>query len=308
VRRRRDLPGEAATLVLTARRGNVLADVARECERTGARALAVPGDVSDESAIKNVARKAIENFGRIDVWVNNAAVTLFGRFEETPADAYRRVIETNLFGYIHGARAALPHFREQGSGILINVASYVATAGQPYTSAYVLTKFAIRGLAECLRMELRDVKDIHVCTVLPASIDTPLFQHAANYTGRAVKPMSPVYPAEQVARAIVSCAENPEREVMVGNAARVLNVLHTVAPALHDAILARQVERHHFQDRPASKTPGNLFDPMPHYTGTSGGWTDKQAIGTGLGLPLLALGSVFFGWVWWQSRATIRKP
>jgi len=95
---------------------------------------------------------------------------------------------------------------------------------------------------------------------------------------------------------------------MVGNAGRMLHVLHTLAPALHDAVLARQVERDHFEDRSASKTPGNLFDALPHYTGTSGGWRGKPAVGARLGLPLLALGSVFFGWLWWENRAIARNP
>ncbi|WP_437378602.1 SDR family NAD(P)-dependent oxidoreductase, partial [Inquilinus limosus] len=112
-----------AALVLAARRERALEEAAQESRNFGARAIAVPTDVTDPQAVQALARAAIENFGRIDVWVNNAAVTLFARFEEAPMDAYRRVIETNLFGYIHGARAALPHFREQGHGVLINNAS-----------------------------------------------------------------------------------------------------------------------------------------------------------------------------------------
>src|SRR5690606_21511524 len=143
----------------------------------------------------------------------------------------RRVIETNLFGYVHGARTALPYFREQGCGTLINVASAVAAAPQPYTSAYVASKFAIRGLSDCLRMELSldHVPDIHVCTVLPATVDTPLFQHAANYTGRAVQAMPPVYAAERVARAIVDLVTSPEREVFVGNAGRLMALQYQLA-------------------------------------------------------------------------------
>ncbi len=109
-----------ATVVVAARREQALRGVATECEQLGGRALAVPTDVTDEAAVRSLARRAVESFGRVDVWVNNAAVGLFGRFEDTPLEAYRRVIETNLFGYIYGARAALPIFREQGSGVLIN--------------------------------------------------------------------------------------------------------------------------------------------------------------------------------------------
>lgn len=111
-----------------------------------------------------------------------------------------RVINVNLLGCANGARAAIRQFREQGAGSLINVASMVGHAGQLYASAYVSSKWAVRGLSECLRMELMDAPEIHVSTVLPAVIDTPLYQHAANYTGRAIKAMNPVYPPEQVGR------------------------------------------------------------------------------------------------------------
>jgi hypothetical protein len=100
------------------------------------------------------------------------------------------------------------------SGIEVFAAAVTAwqlrSGGQArYTTAYVTSKFAILGLSECLRQEVRDADDLHVCAVLPASIDTPLFQHAANYTGRAVKPLAPVYDADRVARRVVG--EYPKR-------------------------------------------------------------------------------------------------
>ena len=104
-----------ATVVIAARRELLLKELAAECQRMSGLSLAVPTDVTDSTACENLARRAIESFGRIDVWVNNAAVTAFGRLEETPADASRQVIETNLLGCMHGARAALPYFREQAS-------------------------------------------------------------------------------------------------------------------------------------------------------------------------------------------------
>lgn len=198
--------------------------------------------------------------------MNNAAVILFARIEEAPYEAYRKVIETNLFGYIYGARAVLPYFREQGSGTLINVSSVVGKIGSPYISAYTTSKFGIIGLSTSLRMELLDVPDIHVCTVLPASIDTPLFQHAGNFTGRAVKPVEPIYRAEQVANAIVALARRPRREIMVGNAGRRQALMYTLAPGLTEPRYAKQVEKHHFQDTAAPQSPGNLFKPMEQHT------------------------------------------
>jgi short-subunit dehydrogenase len=239
-------------VVVTARRVEPLAELARECESLGGRALAVPADVTDGAAVEGVARRAVEAFGRVDVWVNNAAVTIFGRLEEAPPDAHRRLVETNLLGCVHGARAALPIFREQGAGILINVSSIVGTMGQPFTSTYTATKWAIRGLSESLRMELADAPGIRVCTVLPGSIDTPLFQHGANYTGRAVKPLSPIVAPERVAAAIVSLARRPRREVVVGWWARLPRLARALSPTLHERLFARQVERGHFEERGAA--------------------------------------------------------
>jgi len=102
-----------ARLALAARREQPLRELARECELAGGRAIAVPTDVTDEAAVEALARRAVETFGALDVWVNNAAVMLFGRFDEAPSEAFRRVVETNFFGYANGARAALSRFREQ---------------------------------------------------------------------------------------------------------------------------------------------------------------------------------------------------
>src|SRR5438874_9403287 len=126
-----------ASVVLAARRESMLREVANQCQMFGGDAAVVPMDVTDEAAVETLGRRAIERFGRIDVWINNAGVSLFSRFEETPPDAFRRVIETNLFGYVYGARIALRRFRDQGYGLLINNASIVAEVSQPYTSAYV---------------------------------------------------------------------------------------------------------------------------------------------------------------------------
>jgi NAD(P)-dependent dehydrogenase (short-subunit alcohol dehydrogenase family) len=136
-----------ANVVVTSRREEVLSTLAESCKNLGGTAMAIAADVTDEPAIHDLARRVVERFGRIDVWINNAAVTLFARFEQTPPEAYRRVIETNLFGYIHGARAVLPYFREQGSGMLINISSGVGKIGSPFISAYVASKFAIIGLS-----------------------------------------------------------------------------------------------------------------------------------------------------------------
>lgn len=278
----RSFASEGAHLVLAARREEPLREAAAECEELGGSAMAVPTDVTDETAVQNLADTATGTFGTIDTWVNNAAVTQFGRFEETPPEAFRQVIETNLFGYVYGARAALPVFREHGQGVLINMASVVAEAGQPYTSAYVVSKYGIRGLSTSLRQEFAvdGAGDIHVCTILPAVIDTPLFNHAANYSGQAVKAMPPVYSAERVARAVVRCARNPKPEIFVGNSGKMISFQHKLAPRRTERQMAKTVHRRHFEeDKGAEPSSGNLFEPMDGDTATiSGGW--KTVTGT----------------------------
>jgi NAD(P)-dependent dehydrogenase (short-subunit alcohol dehydrogenase family) len=123
-----------AWVVVAARRADALEELAWECEAAGGQALAVPTDMTDEAAVAELARRAVERFGRIDIWVNNAGVYLLGLLEATPPEAFRRVLETNFFGYVHGARLVLPRFREQGHGVLINnasVYSHVARPGSP---------------------------------------------------------------------------------------------------------------------------------------------------------------------------------
>ena len=271
--------GKRASVVVTARRADLLEQVADECRRLGGKALAHAAEVTDAEAVDAVALAALERFGRIDVWVNNAGVTALGRLDEVPLDAFRRVIETNVFGYVYGARAALRTFRAHGSGTLINNASVAGRISQPYAGAYVMSKHAVRALGMSLRQELSlegRGRDIHVCTLLPATIDTPFFQHAGNYTGRQAKAMPPVYAVDRAARAIVHLAQFPRREAFVGGSGRMLALQQTLAPGTAERMIARMVDRTHFyRDRTAAPTPGNVFEPGP-YGSADGGWGGKR--------------------------------
>jgi NAD(P)-dependent dehydrogenase (short-subunit alcohol dehydrogenase family) len=268
-----------AAVVLAARRPEALREVARECEAAGSEALAVPTDVTDADGVQALARRAVERFGRIDVWVNCAAVTAFAPFQEIPLEDFRRVLDVNVMGYVHGARAALPYLRDQGEGVLVNVSSIVSAVPQPYTHAYSMSKAAIRVLSASLRQELRldGAKRVKVCTVLPATIDTPLFEQAANFTGRRAKAMPPVYSAERVARTIVDLIRVPRREVVVGPMGRNLVMQSKLAPGFTERLMARQVDKTHLsRTKPAPATHGNLFTPAPGTGSVSGGWHGKR--------------------------------
>lgn len=270
-----------ANVVLTARDPATLAQAAGDCRRAGAQTLAITADVADETAVQQLARQAVQCFGAIDVWINNAGVILYGHFERTPADAFRRVIETNLFGEIHGSRAALEQFRRQRRGVLINVASLWGLVTSPYVNAYVTSKFAIRAFSDCLRQGLRDLEgaeNIHVCTILPESIDTPIFRHAGNYVGRQVRAVPPLAGPDRVARAIVRCVEHPRREVTVGWAGHLLEFGHWLMPASLYSWLAPYVfDLTALGSRPAEVTPGNLFVPMPELNQIDGAYRKSGA-------------------------------
>ncbi len=258
-------------LVLAARNESSLEKTARACKKAGAReVLIAPTDTTVESEVQELAAHAAEEFGRIDVWINNAGVGLYATFDDTPVEDYRRVLETNLFGYINGARAVLPYFRKQGTGVLINVGSQVSLGGLPYQNAYVTSKYAVRGFSDSLRQELVDT-DIHVCTIYPASTDTPFFEHAANYTGRAIKPLGSVSKPETVARIIRETAEDPKPEVVVTAAGHGMAFLHWVAPETYDRMINRKAESDHFQNKEAEETQGNLYETSD-YAAVRGGW------------------------------------
>jgi short-subunit dehydrogenase len=285
---------EGASLVLCARREAPLEKAADECRALGAEALAVPADVRDEMSMRAVARRALDRFERIDVWVNNAGVGLLGAFEALPPEVFRAVVDTNFFGCVHGTRTVLPHFTAQGHGILINVASMLGKMTMPYYTAYAAAKFAVVGFGETLREELIGT-GVDVVTIMPAAIDTPFFEHSGNYTGRALKPPRPVYDPEDVARTIVRAAYRPRHEVFVGGAARAMNALHALAPTLYEQAARSLADFDHFQDRTAGPTPGAVLEPMPSGTDIRGGWrafarTGRQptravAIGAAIVLP-----------------------
>ena len=290
------LARQGGSIVLGARNDAALTEVAAACERSGGKVVTSTVDISAEGGAQILLDRAMASFGRLDAWINNAAVSLFGRADEVPWADYEQVLRTNLFGFLLGARAALPIFRRQGHGLLINVASAVSCFGQPLTSAYVVSKWGIRGLGECLRMELQDCPNVHVCTVLPGSIDTPIFQNAGNYAGRAVRPLPPVLPPEEVARAILDLYRRPQREVFVGKVARLAALTHALLPSGFERFMGRTVRRKHFIHRPEPPSPGNLYEPRHDLA--SGGWRSAQqprpaldAILAGLAVtaPVLAL-------------------
>ncbi|MDG4765499.1 SDR family NAD(P)-dependent oxidoreductase [Solwaraspora sp. WMMD406] len=268
-------------LVLLARRGQALEALAIECRGHGAQVLVVPVDVTDADAVADAAREAVARFGRIDVWVNNAGVNLYGPVDESPAELWHQVVRTNLFGTYHGVRAALPWLREQGTGTLINVSSVLSWVPAPQQSAYAAGAHAIRALSACTRQEVSDVPGIAVCSVLSGPVDTPMFRSAANWTGRQVVPPSRPVGADRVARVVVRLARHPRREVTVGAGARLGVLAGRLLPAVTERVSALTVPRRHFVPEAVAYTAGNLRRPVPLGARVDDGWLAAPATGAG---------------------------
>ncbi len=274
------------TVVLAARRTEKLREVERECEERGGNALAIPTDVKREEDVEELGRQILERFGRIDVWFNNAGVGVFGRFEDIPSDVWRSVIETNLFGYVHGAKVAMRAFYRQGHGVLIQNGSIVGRIAKPDGSAYATSKFAIRGFSEALRQEVLDHPDIHICTILPSVIDTPFFHHAANFSGLRVRAAAPVYRPEKVAQTVVKLVDRPRAEVIIGGAGKFAAVQKRLAPTLTTWFTGRALHKGFLASEGSPNTTGALFEPMHDTAGVHGGWRKGANHG---GLPLMTL-------------------
>ncbi|PIM72547.1 short-chain dehydrogenase [Streptomyces sp. JV178] len=271
---------KGCAVVLAARREEALEATAQECEKhRGARTLVVPTDTTDVDAVEELAMRAVREFGRIDVWVNNAAVNAFGRFEDVPLEDFRKVLDVNVMGYVYGARAALPVMRAQGRGTLINISSVAGAVAQPYSHPYSMSKHAVQGLGSSLRQQLKveGVKGVDVCTVMPATIDTPHFEQAANFTGRKVLAMPPVYSPERVADAVVDLVRHPRREVVVGPAGKALVRQARRSPAVAERAMARQTDKTHLShDEPAPATHGALHVPASGEGAVHGGWGGRR--------------------------------
>jgi short-subunit dehydrogenase len=196
------------------------------------------------------------------------------------------VIETNVFGYVYGAKAAMRQFRAQGYGVMINNASIVGRLAKPDSTAYATSKFAVRGFSEALRQEVLDQHEIHICTILPSVIDTPFFHHAANFSHHRVRAAPPVYTPEKVARTVVRLAEKPRAEVIIGGFGKVAAIQKRLMPSLMTRINGRALNYGFLASEPSNETTGTLFEPMRDGQGVYGGW--RKGYNNG-GVPLAAV-------------------
>ena len=295
-----------AKVVLIARDEIMLAEVAREIEEAGGTAAYKSADVGDQAAVDAAAAFAVERFGRIDTWVNDAGTSIFGHLLDIPNDEHQQMMRTNYFGTVHGCRAAVPFLRDRG-GALITVGSIASDLPAPVMGAYSATKQALKAYVEVLRMELGNAGlPISVTLIKPSGIDTPIGQHTRNYLPGEAQIPPVIYAPELVAEAILSAATRPRREITVGGFGRlqVLLGLHfpwayeLLAPKGADAVLS---------DPDRKQPPTNLWEGRggpersgEHAAKTFSLYTKAAEHPAAAALGFAALGGA--AWALWSAR------
>ena len=245
-----------AAVVLNARNEMDLRKTIDRIRERGGRATYLVGDVADDETMDRLAQRAIDEFGGFDTWVNNAGVGIYGRLDEMTMADKRRLFDVNFWGVVNGCRSAVRHLRERG-GAIINIGSVASDRAIPLLGIYAASKHAVKGYTDSLRMELEEARaPIAVTLVKPSSINTPFIEHARNYMESEPEYGPPVYAPEEVARAILRCAEHPTRDITVGGGGRAMAVMGAVAPRLTDVYMEQAMFSAQKRDEPLDSARG----------------------------------------------------
>jgi short-subunit dehydrogenase len=236
-----EFAARGARLALLARGEAGLAAAERDCRQRGAadvRTYRV--DVADAGAVQQAADDVVHHMGGIDVWINNAMVSVFAPAWEIPAVEFRRVTEVNYLGTVHGSLAALRHMRAHGRGAIVQVGSALAYRGIPLQSAYCASKHAIQGFNDSLRAELlHDCPGVKLSMVQLPAVNTPQFSWVRTRLPRHPQPVPPIFAPEVAARAIAWAADHGTRELNVGGPTWRARLGDMFIPGLLDRLLAR---------------------------------------------------------------------
>ncbi len=300
---------QGARLVLVARNEDALKQICDELNGQGAEATYVVADVGKEDEIRLAASTAIQRFGRIDTWINNAGIGMFGRNEEVSTEDKRRLFETNFWGVVYGSLAATEHLK-RGGGALINIGSEVSDVAVPLQGIYAASKHAVKGFTDSLRIELQEAgAPVSVTLIKPGSIDTMFAAHAKNYMDVEPKLPPPIYAPDIVADAILHAATHPERDIFVGGGAKMAAAGAYYMPGVIDRVMKRVMFGQQRSDVPARHRANSLYSPSQDlkerngvggrtretslYTTAITGAKSNKALMLGAGLALAAV---------WQMR------
>ena len=312
---------QGCNVALLARGVERLESAAREARAFGVKALAIPADVADADIVDAAAERVENELGPIDVWVNNAMVTIFAPACAVRSDEYSRVTEVTYLGQVHGTLAALRRMRRRNRGTIVQVGSALSYRAIPLQSAYCAAKFAVRGFTDSLRTELaHEGSRIRLTMVQLPAVNTPQFDWARSRMAQKAKPLPPIFQPEAVAPEIVRAAREAPRELWIGHSTLEAIVSAMLLPERGDRLLSRQG----YTGQLAAKPEGalhwdNLFSPPPGDPGTRGRFNNEahtRAAGFepaslrsgGLFLVLVSLAGAFIAGAFVLGRYANAQP
>src|SRR3954468_3626374 len=242
---------QGAKVVLASRSSQTLDEIVSYINSHGGEALSVTADVANREDCQAAADAAIGQFGRIDTWVNNAGVAIYGRLDEVSEEDNRRLFDTNFWGVVNGSLVALPYLKING-GALINLGSEVSEAVVPLLGMYSASKHAVKGFTDALRIEIEqiDKAPISITLIQPTATNTPFPHHAKNYMDKEPALPSPTIDPRKVAEAIVSAAQKPQPAIKVGAMSKVNTFIAKAAPGLGEWLASKQVGQFKGQESP----------------------------------------------------------
>lgn len=271
-----------AKLGLLARNPEALAAAKQECEDLGGQAIFIPTDVSDADAVERAATKIEQELGPIDIWVNDAMVSVFSPVKEMEASDYKRVTDVLYLGFVHGTLSALRRMLPRDRGTIIQIGSALSYRSIPLQSAYCACKHAINGFTDSLRCELiHDKSNVKVTTIQMPAMNTTQFDWVKNRMPDNTQPVPPIFEPEVSAEVVVAAglAKRPRREYWVGSPTVEAILGQKIIPGLLDYYLGKTgYKAQQIKDEPRDPdAPNNLYNFVPGVHSARGKFADRSA-------------------------------
>ena len=273
----REFARRGCSMALIARGRDGLDAAAKEVEQLGGQALVIQADVAEPGEVDRAADSVVEEFGRIDTWVNNAFAGIFSRFMDMSLEEFRRVVDVTFFGQIHGTRAALRHMLPRDSGAIVLIGSALAYRGIPLQSAYCAAKHGLQGFQDSLRAELLAMdSNVRLSMVQLPGVNTPQFDWVRAHLKGRPQPVGTVYQPEVAARAIWKAAHSSRKQWIVGAPAYQAIFADKLISPLLDRYLARTgIEGQQDEQPLAPGREDNLFEPVAGDHGAHGRFDER---------------------------------
>jgi short-subunit dehydrogenase len=274
----REFAKHGAHIGLIARGRDGLEGARREVEEAGGRALVLPADVADAGAVEAAAAQVEETFGAIDVWVNDAMVSVFSPFKEMTAEEFKRVTDVTYLGVVYGTMAALKRMLARDRGAIVQVGSALAFRSIPLQSAYCGAKHAIAGFTDSVRCELiHDKSNVHITMVQMPALNTPQFSWVKSRLSNKPQPVPPIYQPEVAAEAIYYAAHHKRRTIEVGLPTVVAVQGNKIIPGWMDDYLGHtNYEAQQTDEAVDPNRRDNLWEPVPGDHGAHGAFDARS--------------------------------